>query len=188
MEKINKRISNIFLIYSEERIRLSDSEKERIGYSIQSILSELEKILLFGFVFLLMGRFADFVIIYLALFIVRGFIGGIHQKTFITCLLHTSIFFIIVIFMTDQMILPGSVWIYILFFSSIDILLAPEPSLQRGTYGKKAKFRMKAFAVVGLIIMGIVAEVTKSDNLVKVLLIVIHADFISAVIKNTRRR
>lgn len=64
----------------------------KIGFYIETMLSEIEKIIIIIFVYGLLGFFKDIIVILSLMLMLRPYIGGTHKDTFKGCLLKTMFF------------------------------------------------------------------------------------------------
>lgn len=91
----------------------------------------------------------EFLVSFVALMLVRPHTGGIHQRTYLGCFIHTTLFFVMVIVLSRYL---GSITVVNIFLFAylIDIVIVPLPSEKRGEYAPKALRREKILALGGL--------------------------------------
>jgi len=87
-KNLNKKIADkiIFLLKTEKH---GEEMKQKVLYSLQVILSEVEKLLIFLFVFAVCNLLQEFLISYIALVSIRIYVGGNHCKTSMGCIIYS---------------------------------------------------------------------------------------------------
>lgn len=91
--KIANSISDKIISYGD----YDDNTASNIRYGMVCIFSDLYKLVLYTAVFSLAGYFKEFVIAFLPILLLRPFIGGLHAKTEIRCLILSFVNIITVI-------------------------------------------------------------------------------------------
>lgn len=112
-------------------VKISEVEKEKIVYSLASILNELSKFLILLILSLLFSETKLFLIGFITTILLRVVIGGFHLKTYWGCLLFSFFYFLslIIIYKFDFKI---ELLILLFLTSSIVIfILSPLVSKQR---------------------------------------------------------
>lgn len=97
-----------------------DEEKEEvIYYGLQNILGEIPKIFIMLAISYILGIFEWSLFTFLVLFPYKGASGGVHLKTHIGCITFTTMFYCIIPFISQYMILTGFVKYLIIICSWI---------------------------------------------------------------------
>lgn len=153
-EQINKKLVN-FILYILQ-VEEHGDRRERIIYSILVLLTETEKIFFNLFLFALFGQVKSGVCSILVILSLRIFMGGIHRKTTIGCILQTflTISFIII---CSKRIYFSSIAMYGMFLIYVLLIWCstPLPSEKRICYSEKQRltFKLKALTVLVLLIV-----------------------------------
>lgn len=178
-------LSKIITYQLSKKVKLNKDEIEIIAYQLRVIISEVLGFCVMFLIFMLFGCQWDFVFSYMTMLLSRSYIGGIHRRTFLGCCIHTFIFFTICLVLGKSLPFLKFEFLFPLF-CFIDVIFAPCPSKERGQYGKKAKKRMKMFALIGLIIcFAICVTFPQYKNIILVTLTLVHVEF---VVKYTSER
>lgn len=153
-EQINAKLVKVILdlLYVEK----SGDRRERIYYSVMVLLTETEKILLNLFLFMCFGQMLSAVCVILVILSLRIFMGGMHRKTTIGCILQTflTISFIII---CSKKVYFTSVAMYGLYLVTVILIWCstPLPSEKRICYSdnQKVVFKLKAMTVLVCLIV-----------------------------------
>lgn len=155
MEKINYSLARKFSQWLLKEKASSELKNDKITYSVQLILNDVEKFLLFGIFFTLIGKLIPYLICAFFLGLLRIFCGGIHLNTFWSCFFATFICFIAIIFL-GQYILITRWQSYLLYFIDfiLVLLFAPLPSKKCLNYSKSQRNLTKIYSciILGLVI------------------------------------
>ncbi|MBO5425224.1 MAG: accessory gene regulator B family protein [Lachnospiraceae bacterium] len=158
MDCLNEKIA---LLYTkkycagyEESVQEEYSQK--IIFSIVAILSQTEKLLLVMIPFCMIGRFVEYLVLLLTLFLSRVYMGGVHKNSFLACLIHTQIIFFLAFF-GGSYISTNIVNVILIFIIEIMIILmwAPIPSKVKPFYSKKRKKHIKKRGIYATIVLGV---------------------------------
>lgn len=118
---------------------LTETDLLKIDYSLQVILGDLTKFIVIFSIFLFLKQVPLFFLIFIILNSTRPLIGGIHCKTFNSCLIVSIIYFTII--MLFSILSPKlSTYFYIIFFIIsflITFAYAPCPNEKRPIKNKK---------------------------------------------------
>ncbi len=112
VEKKINRLSAFITFKLNKKKNFGYIERAKIKYAFEVISYDLLKFIILISLFLLVGRVGAFFVIYLTLMTTRVQIGGMHMKTFVTCFLYTTFFFIMVIIVAD-LLLVKEVLLYV---------------------------------------------------------------------------
>ena len=104
----------------KEMPEIDDEKAEVINYGLQNIIGEIPKVFIMLIIAYILGVFKWSLFTFLALFLYKGASGGVHLKTHLGCITFTTIFYCIIPFMSQYIILPelikyiliACVWIF----------------------------------------------------------------------------
>ena len=137
--------------YCENEFNLSELDSVKLKYSLQLIIGNLSKLLILFFLFSVLGYRKDFIYSSLSLFTIRIFTGGLHFKTYAGCLMFSTFFFYISIFLKNNIVLNYSI-VTILFILStlITITMAPVCGKSRPDYSytKRMQFKITGISFI----------------------------------------
>lgn len=150
-KKFNEILIDKYLAMANQERIYSDSENEKIRYSMSVLLSETEKILLICLIMLIQNKFMIFICSFLVIFSVKQFLGGTHRKTFLGCLLFSLFFFQLVVELTIHMKFDHILYV-LLGYGCLICLRAPLQYGQIKVYKKKEKqmCKIKAMLCIGI--------------------------------------
>jgi accessory gene regulator B len=99
-------------------------------------------------VFLIFGQVEMFFYILLFTISTRTFIGGVHFDSFIGCTLFTTVFFILICYLSKSVELSQTMGLWIFAFAIIVFFInAPVISINRPAYDKKQRIKFKIVAI-----------------------------------------
>ena len=131
----------------------TEEQQELIKYSLSCIVNEFEKIIFLVIFFTAQNRMTKFLIVFLGVVSLRIFIGGIHRKTTLGCIIQSLLSFETILILDEKfrltMWMNYCTWIFLL------ILIwkqAPIVSQQRIHYNELQRMRFKAIAITVLMI------------------------------------
>lgn len=132
--------------YFAREFKLSRIEKMKLDYSIEVLWNELSKLIILLILFSFIGRSKEFIFSFISLLSTRSFSGGVHFKSYKSCLLFSAIFFTTSIILITK--INGFILISFLFVFSLVtmILIAPVISKNRPKYSDKKKLHFKHIA------------------------------------------
>lgn len=127
----------------------NSDDLEKINYAIETILNEAFKIIILLILFSILGKLRYFNFSMIILLSIRIFSGGLHSKTFLGCLLWTTLFFTATSIVAP--IIPkisiGIYYLISLFNLSVIITKSPYPNPYRPIKSKKRRQVLKILAV-----------------------------------------
>lgn len=132
---------------------LSEKEKQAIYWGYKLIGTELSKFIILLIIFIIIGKWGEFLISIAMLLPLRCNIGGLHFKTYRTCLLVTFSIFIVAIIILPKFILTKVKVILLMFLCLIlTLIIGPiinptRPSLSKFQI-KKSKKRAAIIFVI----------------------------------------
>lgn len=134
---------NGFVNYLCKEFDLTDIEKLKLKYSLDVLLLDVSKIIILFTLFYIIGEARNFLYSVFALFLIRPLTGGFHFKTYISCLIFTSLFFLCVIIL-NRIISLDYYAVYMMISSCIVILgIAPIINENRPSYSESKKSILK---------------------------------------------
>lgn len=102
----------------------TDHEIERLRYGLSVIASEGSKLILMTILFVVLGKFELYAIAVVTLLPIRIFSGGLHFNHYISCLLFTTSFFVLCVFLSTHLYLSqqcqsiiNGICLFITFFT-----------------------------------------------------------------------
>ncbi|WP_353846336.1 accessory gene regulator B family protein [Clostridium sp. ZBS12] len=111
-----KSLSNLISEYlGRNNNSLTKNDLLKIQYSLQVILGDSIKFLILFLIFLTLNELPLFFLSFAILISTRPFLGGLHCKTFTSCLICSIIYFIIVL-LFSKLSLKLNINFYIVFF------------------------------------------------------------------------
>ena len=138
--------------YLEEEFGLSPLDKIKLRYSIEFLINDISKLLILFVLFYILGKRTDFIYSVIALQLIRPFTGGLHFKTYTSCLVFTGIFFATSILLNTYINLDSFFIILFIFSLTTIFLIAPIPSKNRPNYSNKKQLQFKLRGLTVLII------------------------------------
>lgn len=157
----------------------------KISYYLETIIAEMEKLIILTGIFAIMGYFTDILLIIGILLMVRTYTGGTHQKTFIGCLLKTFVFCLIPVLALR--FVPASdklqLGISILLIAVI-LVFGAVISEYRNVYTDKALKKMRVKGIVGVVIANCIYFCMQDKYKIEitVVMLLLFADILSAKI------
>ena len=144
---VKKVIENL-----NNKVELSEVEKEKISYSLTAIFNDLSKLLILLIIFSFLGLFYNFLMISIFSIALRVTIGGFHFRKYWSCLLFTFAYYLIIISI-NKFILNDMILIIIYIVAAFCIIwLAPMTSLERAAIRKTSigTYKFIAFMILSL--------------------------------------
>lgn len=174
---------NGFVNYLCKEFDLTDIEKLKLKYSLDVLLLDVSKIIILFTLFYIIGETRNFLYSVFALFLIRPLTGGFHFKTYISCLIFTSLFFLCVIIL-NRIISLDYYAVYMMISSCIVILgIAPIINENRPSYSESKKKHFKIFALSVIIIHLVLYLIAKRNPYLNISIWVITLQSIQLLIK-----
>ncbi len=174
---------NGFVNYLCKEFDLTDIEKLKLKYSLDVLLLDVSKIIILFTLFYIIGEARNFLYSVFALFLIRPLTGGFHFKTYISCLIFTSLFFLCVIIL-NRIISLDYYAVYMMISSCIVILgIAPIINENRPSYSESKKKHFKIFALSVIIIHLVLYLIAKRNPYLNISIWVITLQSIQLLIK-----
>ena len=142
MRTLNEKIVDVYVVKANQVSRYTDSENERIRYSLRVIISEIEKIAIIATLMVAQNYFRLFLCSFLVVFSCKQFMGGTHRKTFLGCLLFSLSFFQTVIVLATHIGMKYSLFMWIGYVCLI-LLKVPLQYGQIKIFGRNGKKKCK---------------------------------------------
>ena len=165
IDKISTYILDNFLYKNEKII---GEQREIMLFGITRIIEDVPKyifILLIGIIFNMLPLFA---IVFVITLIYKTFVGGAHARTNITCLIFSSVYYIIPSLIARYVNIPNNI-LYIVeiltFIFSLYIIIkhAPADTEEIPILNKHKKITYKIIAIISLVVMYIVVFLFNSN-------------------------
>lgn len=146
-----KLISNsISEYFGKNNSNLSEKDLLKINYSLQVIMGDISKLIIIFLIFLSIGQLPLFFLSSVFLISTRPLAGGIHCKTYFSCLVCSILYFSVVILYT--LLAPKFNVIFYIIFAIVSLMLtalyAPCPNEKRPV---KNKTTLKILSLISLI-------------------------------------
>lgn len=128
---------------------LTKTDLLKINYALQVVLGDSTKLIILLLIFLYLKQLPVFFLSFAILTSTRPFGGGLHCKTFLSCLVVSIIYFISVMLFSTFFV-KLSIYFYIVFFTISFIILikyAPCPNEKRPIQNKE---RLKVLSLISL--------------------------------------
>lgn len=152
MERINRYLANQFIQKLNSYRKSNANQMIKVRYAFCALMGEIEKLFLLIIIFSIVGKFYAFLIIMVALFCSKHYVGGIHMKSVVTCFTASLIAIVVIIFMAENLAFHSEqkMFVYILNILLMG-LFAPMHSENRIITNKK-KVKRKGICLTILMI------------------------------------
>lgn len=150
-----KTLSNLISEYlRKNNSSLTKNDLLKIQYSLQVVLGDLTKLAILFLIFLILNEIPLFFLIFVILISTRPLLGGIHCKTYSSCLIVSIMYFIVILLFSN---LSGkfNINFYIVFFIIsfiITLVYAPCKNEKRPI---KNRVILKILSLISLTFWGI---------------------------------
>ena len=153
MERLNNRISigltEMLLGNTYDESRARDA---KVCYSIETIIDNIEKLLILITLFGIMGKLKECLICYVVILLTRTCMGGIHMSTWHGCTIMTIV--------VHMCAIECGIWIDIIFLRTwifviamvLMMLVDPLPSPKRPKYKGKRRQKVRIRGCAGIVI------------------------------------
>ena len=146
---LNDIISKKYVMLAEQYGKYSYEQCERMRYALKVMLNEIEKIILLGIIFALLGEYKVFLLSLCVILSIRFTMGGMHRRTFWGCFFFSFGFFLFVIiiaksFFISKEILTSLYIIYVIYI----LLRAPIPSKVRPIPSEARRKKLKRYSIL----------------------------------------
>lgn len=146
--------------------KFNEVEGAKLRYSLEVILGELSKSLLLFLFFSLFKAQWDALFCMVTLSALRSYTGGLHFKTYSTCLLVTGFFIGVVIGFQHFIPISHNLFTISFIFTFLVIsFFAPITSKNRPNYSKKKRMKFKITALLVLTSYFVLFVVTKESTI-----------------------
>lgn len=184
--KMLKTLSNLISEYlAKNNSSLTKNDLLKIQYSLQVILGDLTKFLILFLIFLSLNELSIFLFSFILLISIRLFLGGIHCKTFSSCLIFSVIYFLSILFFSNLSIkLPTNFYLLFFIFSIITILIfAP---CNNGKRPIKNKVMLKILSLISLTFWSILFFRLSNTKICNCIFISILLQILQVIILNIK--
>lgn len=160
----------------QEMPEIDDEKAEVINYGLQNIVGEIPKIFIMLAIAYILGIFPLALFTFIVLLPYRGASGGIHLKTHLGCIFFTTLFYCLVPFVSQFVVLDGlSKYIIILcvwIFGMIMIkLYAPADTEDVPILSKKIRKKKQIISYITFSLGLIAAIVIKNSTISNILIL-----------------
>lgn len=153
---INKMVDSIYN-YFNKYIDLDELESAKLKYSLNTIISEVSKLIILFLIFIILDRKTFYLYSIITLFTIRPFTGGLHFDNYLNCLIFSILFFLLVLFSTIYITITPLLAFVLFVSSSISIAtLVPIQSKYRLIANRKKSLKMKLIGLLSIFIHYIV--------------------------------
>ncbi len=187
METLNKKLSEMMLAGFEKKLTFTQSERDKLGYMLRVLMSEGEKLVLLLGLALCFHVLSEFLIAFLAMTLSRSFVGGIHRDTYWGCLLHTVLYFTVVLLLAEY-VTAFNVYPFFGLFAVLICLTDPVTAKQRGKISERRRKRLKRYAMLGLCICLLMCVMLPPyEKVVFYAILIVHLEHLLVVMQERRR-
>ena len=155
---------------------IDDEKAEVINYGLQNLLGEIPKTFIMLFVAYILGIFKWALFTFVALFIYKGAVGGVHLKTHIGCILFTCTFYCIIPFISQYIVMLQIVkYIVITFVWIFGIIMiklyAPADTESVPILQEKVRRKKRIVAYISFSIALLIAAIIPNNMISNILIL-----------------
>ena len=159
----------------KEMPEIDDERAEVINYGLQNIIGEIPKIFIMLGIAYFLGIFNLALFTLIVLFPYKGASGGVHLKTHIGCIILTTVFYCVIPFASQYIILTNTIKYILIFivwiFGIVMIkLYAPADTENVPILNKKDRRKKQIISyitfTIGLVAAGVIKDNTISNILI----------------------
>ena len=181
-----KSISDFLTEYlSKNNKLLTKSDLLKIQYSLQVILGDLTKSIIISLIFLYLNQFPLFLLSFVILNSTRPLMGGIHCKTFNSCLIFSIMYFLIIL-LFSTLATKVNTYFYIVFFiisCIITLFYAPCRNEKRPIKNKKI---LKILSLISITFWSILFFTLRNTQICNCIFVSIFLQIIQLIIVNLK--
>ena len=160
----------------EENPEMDEEKAEAINYGLQNLFGEIPKTFVMLLVAYILGIFEWALFTFVALFIYKGAVGGVHLKTHVGCLLFTCTFYCIIPFVSKYIvmtkILKYIVIIIVWIFGMIMIkLYAPADTESVPILNKKVRKKKQIVSYISFTTALLIAAIVPNNMICNILIL-----------------
>lgn len=164
---------------------LTKNDLLKVQYSLQVILGDLTKFIIIFSIFLYLKQVSLFLISFIILNSIRPLMGGIHCKSFNSCLICTIIYFLILlVFSTLSPKL--NTYFYIVFFIISIIIISAYAPCQNGKRPLKNKKILKMLSLISFTIWSILFFTIRNTQVCNCIFLSLLIQIIQLIIINLK--
>lgn len=154
MTKFNTHIcKRITEEITDKKYDVNCAESVKVCYALETLVDELEKMLILLLLFCAIGYIKEFFLIMFTISVTRCFMGGMHFKTWQGCMTMTITVYCISVFCGHFLRISSNKAIIIFaIYGLLMMLVAPISSANRPQYRGKMRLKMKLKGLVGFIL------------------------------------
>lgn len=173
IDKICKFLTNQI---RKEMPEIDDERAEVINYGLQNIVGEIPKIFIMLGIAAILGIFPLALFTFIVLIPYKGASGGVHLKTHIGCILFTTIFYCLIPFVSQYIVLTqvmkyiviASVWIFGMIMIK---LYAPADTESVPILNKKDRRKKQIVSYITFTVALIVALIIPNNTISNILIL-----------------
>jgi len=151
------KISNKILQFISTQTQ-TEEEKEILLFGITRIIEDIPKTIGIIIIGLLLGILKEMAIVTLILILYKTFTGGVHAKTNWGCFAYSLIFYLVIIYTSEFLVLTGitkfGIYVIIYIFSVYTILVyvpADVPEIPKVNLELRKQLKIKSLVMLNLI-------------------------------------
>jgi len=181
-----KSISDFLTEYlGKNDSNLTEKDLLKIQYSLQVILGDLTKSIIISLMFLYLNQFPLFLLSFVILNSTRPLMGGIHCKTFNSCLIFSIMYFLIIL-LFSTLATKANTYFYIVFFIIsfiIALFYAPCRNEKRPIKNKKI---LKILSLISITFWSILFFTLRNTQICNCIFLSIFLQIIQLIIVNLK--
>lgn len=184
--KMIKSLSTLISKYLEKNnSSLTKNDLLKIEYSLQVVLGDSLKLIVLLLIFSILNEVPIFLLSFLLLISIRPFLGGIHCKTFNSCLAFSIIYFILILVFIKLSMKLNTIFYILFFIISFIITLAYAPC-RNEKRPIKNKAILKLLALISLTFWCILFFTLSNVQICNCIFVSILFQIIQAIIINMK--
>lgn len=157
----------------------------KIQYSLQVVLGDLTKFIIIFLIFLFLKQLPLFFLVFVILNSTRPLLGGIHYKTFNSCLICSIIYFIVIMLFSTSSPKLNTYFYIIFFIISFIIAFAYAPCPNQKTPIKNKKI-LKILSLISLTFWCILFFTLRNTQLCNCIFLSLLFQVIQLIIVNAK--
>jgi len=164
---------------------LNDKDLLKIQYSLQVVLGDLTKLAILFLIFLILNEIPLFLLTFVILISTRPLWGGIHCKTYISCLIVSLIYFIIIL-LFSKVSKEFNINFYIVFFIISFIITLAYAPCRNEKRPVKNRVILKMLSLISLAFWGILFFKLSNIKICNCIFMSIFLQIIQVIIVNLK--
>lgn len=181
-----KSLSNLISNYLQKNnSSLTKTDLLKIQYTLEVILGNIIDFIVVFLIFLSLNEVPLLLMSYVILISIRPLMGGVHCKTFISCLMVTTMYFIIILLFSKLSPRLDNSFYIVFFIISFIITLAYAPCPNEKRHVKKSA-TLKILSLISLTFWGILFFKLSNIQICNCIFSTILIQMIQIIIINTK--